>query len=496
VSAPLVVNIPYKPNPKQGEFHGLKTKYRGFCGGWGNGKTTAGCVEFFARLMEYPGTNSIISRKTRPELRSTTWDMWVNGDTQEHGWRGVPKEIIKTYNKSDLYMEFINGSRVHGLPLDDPKKLENYNLGLFMIDQAEEVEEDIFLKFHGRLRQHGAPREGLLLFNPDGHNYLYRRFIDPHRFSEWKVRYKCIEATPFDNPNLPDDYLDQFAGLPEAWIQRYVYGSHDVFVGQIFTDWDEDIHIVQPFRIPAHWERWSCIDPGIRHEGCVSWIARSPKGDCFYYREHLEANRDISWWANKIMEYEMREDVGGPEEEIYRRLIGPEAKIRQQGDGKSVLDIYHEHGIYPEISDRDPVARINRLTEFLRPKFGHVHPFGAVSEAHDGAPRLYVFSTCDKFKEYLPQYRWRPVRATAVDEDAPEKPRKKDDHNIDCAGHILVALDDLPEMDDDSQILNAEQREFNEHFERELELASDGREILALPHRRGSGLVEEEEYAV
>jgi hypothetical protein len=99
---------------------------------------------------------------------------------------GIPKEVIKTHNRSDLYIELYNGSKIHGLPLDDPKKLENYNLGLFMIDQAEEVEEDIFLKFHGRLRQHRCPREGILLFNPNGHNWLWKRFIDEKRRPIWK----------------------------------------------------------------------------------------------------------------------------------------------------------------------------------------------------------------------------------------------------------------------------------------------------------------------
>src|SRR5262245_52763692 len=96
-----VVALTYKPNPKQFAFHGLSAKYRGFCGGWGNGKTSGGCAEFFTRLCEFPGTNSIVARKTRPELKATTWDMLVNGDTQETGWRGIPKELIRIHNRSE-----------------------------------------------------------------------------------------------------------------------------------------------------------------------------------------------------------------------------------------------------------------------------------------------------------------------------------------------------------------------------------------------------------
>ena len=493
------INIPYAPNPKQAEFHGLSSKYRGFCGGWGNGKTTAGCVEFFARLMEYPGCNSIISRKTRPELRATTWDMWLNGDDSEGGWHGVPKEAIRVYNKSDLYMELHNGSRIHGLPLDDPKKLENYNLGLFWIDQAEEIEEDTALKFRGRLRQQKAPREGLFTFNPDGHNYLWRWFIDPKRNGRMHGLHKVVEATPWDNPNLPEDYLEQFSSLPEHWYQRYVEGSHEVFVGQIFTDWNPEIHVIEPFRIPSKWERWCAIDPGIRHEGCLSWVAQDFQGNVFYYREVLKAGQDIPWWAATKTEMEAEDDIGGPDEDVDRILVGPEARIRAQTDGRSVLDLWHDAGIYPEIADRDPTARISRITEYLRPKSGHIHPFGAMAtadhdgDAADGAPRLYVFSTCTKLTDYLPQYRWRPSRVNVSDEDAPEKVRKKDDHNIDCLGHILVAIDDLPEMEASDEVLDPEQRLADENFERELAAATERAPLSSLPHRRGSRLLEEEE---
>lgn len=463
------VEIDYSPNPKQTKAHQLSAKYRGFCGGWGNGKTTWGCVEFFTTLLEFPGTNAIVARKTRPELRSTTWDMLMNGDGTPGGWNGIPVECIKQYNKSDLYIKLFNGSQIHGLPLDDPKKIENFNLGLFWIDQAEEVEEDILLKFHGRMRQLNAPREGLLTFNPNGHNWLWKRFIDPDRRNEWRRNYKCVEATTFDNPNLPQDYLDQFEGLPDHWYQRFVLGSHEVFVGQIFTDYNPEVHVISPFHIPSNWERWSCIDPGIRHEGCVSWVARDFEGNSYYYREILEANQPVSWWAATILEAEAEADFGGPDEEIYRSLIGPEANIRNQTDGKTVLSVFNECGLYPECADKSPAARISRITQRLRPTPGHINPF----TGEQPAPTTYIFDTCDKMLEYLPQYRWKPQRTNFSEEEAPEKPRKKDDHNIDCYGHILVAFDDEPDPElPATSHEDPERKRLEKHFEEALEEAA------------------------
>lgn len=488
------IELQYDPNLKQQQAHALKSKYRGFCGGWGNGKTTWGCVEFFLRLMEYPGTNSIIARKTRPELKSTTWDMWVNGDTtQDTGWHGVPKEVIKKYNQSDLYMELRNGSKIHGLPLDDPKKIENYNLGLFWIDQAEEVEEDIFLKFHGRLRQHKTPREGLLTFNPNGHNWLWKRFITTKRSKDFKRAYKCIEASPFDNPNLPEDYLEQFAHLPDHWYQRFVEGSHDVFVGQIFPDFNEQIHVIAPFKIPSDWERWMCVDPGLRNEGAAVWCARDLDGWVYCYREIVEAGQPVDWWAASIYDAEAEADYGGPEEEMDERLIGPEARQRAQTDGKSVLDLYEECGLDFSLADRDPASRISRITEFLRAEPRHLAP-PSDDDGPERNPGLRIFSTCPKIIEYLPQYRWRPQRTNYTEEQPAEAPRRKDDHPIDCLGHILVALDgELPEVEDHSQNLDPEQRELDEHFERELADANERAPLSGLPHRALTSAIAGEE---
>jgi phage terminase large subunit len=487
VADKLVIKIPYRPNPKQAEFHSLQAKFRGFCGGWGNGKTSGGCAEFFMRLMEFPGTNSIVSRKTRPELRTTTWAMLMDGDPGPGKggyvpWHGIPKEVIEQYNKSDLYVKLRNGSQIHGLPLDDPKKLENYNLGLFMCDQAEEVEEDVLLKVHGRLRQHVGPRESLWLFNPNGHNYLWRRFLDPRRRERWTERYKCIEATPFDNPNLPEDYMDQFDSLPSHWYDRYVLGSHEVFVGQIFVEFLEDRHVIEPFYIPPEWERWCAIDPGIGHEGAVVWIARDWDNNCYVYRELVEKGRDVPWWAEQIEEMESRPDIGGPDEEIYVRLIGPEANQRSQNDARTVKGVFEEEGIELEVADRDPLARINRISGRLRPQKGHDNPIeDELFEIRDregvlvghGAPSIYFFSSCDYTVEHLPQYRWRPTRTNFTEEDAPEKPRKRDDHTVDCIGHIVVAIGDSePDVPENSRPRSREEQWFEEHFEREVALAA------------------------
>jgi hypothetical protein len=156
---------------------------------------------------------------------------------------------------------------------------------------------------------------------------------------------------------------------------------------------------------------------------------------------------------------------------------------RSQVDGQRVREAFAEEGIDTELAERDPIGRINYITRDLRPRVGHSDPFGRSDipvigndgeKLGDGAPRLFVFSTCAYTMEHLPQYRWKPVRPNFAEEDSPERPRKKNDHTIDNLGHILIAMGDSEPDHEESNVdrRSADQREADEHFEEELAIAT------------------------
>jgi hypothetical protein len=215
----LEVKLAYKPLPKQDKFHGAAAKYRFFGGGFGNGKTAAGCFEAFMLSMEYPGTEGVICRKTRPELKATTQTVFFKGGggNPATDWPGCPPELIRSFNKTEGRLELINGSVIHFWPLDDPDKLTNLNLGWFMIDQAEEVPEEMFLMLRGRLRRRKSPRKGIILFNPNGHDWIWKWC----KRNGGRPNCELIHAKTSDNPTLTADYLEQFNDYPRKWRERF-----------------------------------------------------------------------------------------------------------------------------------------------------------------------------------------------------------------------------------------------------------------------------------
>src|SRR4030095_13138562 len=181
----------------------------------------------------------------------------------------------------------------------------------------------------------------------------------------------------------------------------------------------------------------------------------------------------------------------GPQEEMFTRLIGPESQQRAQTDGRTVYGVFTEEGIDDlELADRDPLARINRIIQRLRPRPGHDNPSGEPPvDCFDnednfigkGAPSMYFFNTLTYHNEHFGQYRWRPTRPTYTEDTPAERPRKKDDHTVDNLGHILVAIgDSLPDVPENSRPRSAEERYVMDHFERELAAAqarTSGHEI-------------------
>ena len=123
-----------------------------------------------------------------------------------------------------------------------------------------------------------------------GHGWVKKLFIDrdfsgdddqldPEGFS-------FIPALPADNPYLPASYWALLDSLPPAMRRAMAEGDWSVFQGQVFDNWRDAIHVVEPFPLPRSWTRWVSIDYGYANPFCALWFASSPdKREVYVYRE-------------------------------------------------------------------------------------------------------------------------------------------------------------------------------------------------------------------
>lgn len=205
-------------NASQERFWNSPKKVVLFSGGFGCGKSLMLVLKAIDLCLRYPGNFVLMGRKTYIELRdSLIKEFFVT----------CPDHLIKQYYKAEMRVEFINGSEIIFRHLDKIAEAEvrSMNLGAAFIDQAEDIEKNVFLALMGRLRRQGID---------DGDRKIYMS-INPEltwHFAEFKQNpkpdYELIEASTWENAkNLPEEYLKGLMQYPEAYRRQYVDGVWD-----------------------------------------------------------------------------------------------------------------------------------------------------------------------------------------------------------------------------------------------------------------------------
>src|SRR4030081_2881415 len=90
-SSSLLVSDHYHPFPRQHEFHESGAKYRLFGGAAGPGKTKALLWEAIYQAQEVAGSDSLLLRRTYPELESSLLAYFR---------RAVPRSLYRRYNEA------------------------------------------------------------------------------------------------------------------------------------------------------------------------------------------------------------------------------------------------------------------------------------------------------------------------------------------------------------------------------------------------------------
>lgn len=227
-----VKKIDYKPNPTALKFHKSNARVRCLSGGYGSGKTTAGFIEVL-KLCQIPNNKGMFLRKTYLELQ-----MLVN----EFESLIIDKYDLRDYYKYHERKQKIElfGNTIYLRSCDDPQKLKQLNLGWCLIDEAIEIEKEIYEEvLNGRLRLHNNTKL-ILLTNPDSpEHWIYQEYL------EGKI--EMFEMSTFENKdNLPKEFIENALSYKYRdydYFQRNFLGKWVKRQGQVFynvKEWMED----------------------------------------------------------------------------------------------------------------------------------------------------------------------------------------------------------------------------------------------------------------
>lgn len=251
-------NIGYRPLPSQARFHRLATRFKGFSGPVGSGKSAALCQEAIRRAYQNPGRQGLLGAPTYAMLRDATQRSLL----ELLDATGVPYEINKSQNF--LVIQECN-SKILFRSMEEYERLRGTNLAWFGLDELTYVAEEAWLRLEARLRDPLAVALcGFAVWTPNGQDWVYRRFVE-----QQVSGYGTVMAVPFENHFLLNAVPDYYERLKVSYDARFyeqealgVYldsGQHLVYGSFKVADNIKDVGI--DARQPLLWTLDFNVDP-------------------------------------------------------------------------------------------------------------------------------------------------------------------------------------------------------------------------------------------
>ena len=374
-----------------------------FGGAAGGGKSFGQMVDALLFALKYPGSKQLVLRRTFAELDKSLIRTSL---------ALFPREIY-TFNSSSHTGKFKNGSCIdfgYCATENDVYQYQSAEYDTIRFDELTHFTEAQYIYLISRVRgANSYPKQIKSSTNPGGvgHSWVKARFVDPsepHKafLGEDGMTRIFIPSFLDDNAFLlkgDPEYRKRLLALPERERRALLYGDWDIFEGQYFSEFSREKHTCLPFEIPRGWRKYRTIDYGLDRLACL-WIAISPDGHAFVYREYCESNLPIGDAATAIKERTPKD------EDIYATLAPPDLFSRTQETGKTKASLFAERGINFTKTSNDREAGWLSLKELL-------------ADRGDG-PRLKIFSHCREIISCLPALIIDRVRPTDCDTEPHE----------------------------------------------------------------------------
>jgi phage terminase large subunit len=275
----------YQPFARQEQFHRSHAKYRLFGGAAGPGKTKALLWEAIYQAQDVPGSDSLLLRRTYPELESSLLVYFR---------RDVPRQLYRSYNEAKHIVTWHNGSTTRFGYCRNENDVYQYQGAEFLFIGLDELTHFTLKQWQFLTSRNRCPIPGSVACmagasNPGniGHAWVKALWVDhqpPAGFDRPELYdpgdYDFIRAKLSDNPIYANDaaYHRTLAALPEHLRRAFLEGDWNVFAGQYFDVFEFGRHTVraEELRLEPWWPRWISIDWGFQHPSAVYWHCAVP----------------------------------------------------------------------------------------------------------------------------------------------------------------------------------------------------------------------------
>ena len=217
-----------------------------------------------------------------------------------------------------------------------------------------------------------------------------------------------------DNPYLDKEEIKAMtSSVSEQDQLSRRYGKFTVGEGLVYPEFDQSVHVIDPFDVPKEWQTNISIDPGLTNPTSCHFYAVDFDGNIYVVAEHFEAGQSVDHHVKKI--FEIADEIGWKRDAKGRlsALIDSAANQRTLASQKSIAELFCEKGILVNTNvNKDLYSGIQRIKSLFEQR----------------PPKIYIFKNCVNLIRELKSYWWG-------DND---RPKKTDDHALDELRYFVM----------------------------------------------------------
>lgn len=424
----------YVPTPPQRVIHADTARFQVNSMGRRTGKSTAGGHELV------PEAYRAYFNRNRLEELGIRMEFWIVGPN----YTDAEKEYRVFYNdcrrlklpfdKPGTYYDSRSGNMqvslwdgrfmLKGMSAAHPDALVGE--GLFGVIMAEAAKQKMSV-WDKYIRPTLSDFQGWGKFNstPEGKNWFYefwQRGQDPaeeewsgHRFPSW------MNTRIYPLGRQDPEILSLERGLTEEAFKQEIGADFAEYVGRVFKDWDEEIH-VRDLRFRPDLPVYIATDYGWTNPNVALAIQTDVWDNVYILAEYYETGRTEQEFADDLKDHPVlgplcraaRELYPDPEDPSASAVLARTLQLSIRGNTGGL----RKH-------------RINAIRKWLKTVNLHLEP------GHpDRVPKLFVDRKCKNVIREMEAYRYPENRSEV--KDNPEDPLKKDDHTPEALGRFFA----------------------------------------------------------
>lgn len=411
---------------KQVAFHKCQKRNRWVFGGNRTGKTECGAVEvvFLARgnhpyrqnRKNISGWVVSLSRQVQRDVAQEKIlkylkKSWIEKIVMQEGRKDSPEAGVIDFI---LVKNVFGGVSKIGFRSCDQGREKFQGASLDFVWFDEEPTYDIYRECQmrvvdkkGEIFGTMTPLKGLtwvyneIFLNESGNKEVW------HEQIEWE-----------DNPFLSKEEIEILnSSLSEQELEARKFGRFVNSEGLVYSEFDENVNVIEPFSFPKEWQDNISIDPGLNNPLSAHWYIRDFDGNVYVVAEHFEAKRSIEYHSQKIKEISDNLGWKRANNGMISALIDSAANQRTLASEKNVVELFYDNDILVNSRvNKDLFSGISVVKRYLR--------------SNDGKSKLFIFKNCVNMIREFKSYWW----------GSGDNPIKKDDHCLDELRYYLMNL--------------------------------------------------------